>query len=105
MFKTAVIGDKGSVSGFAAAGLAAYVAEEPSAAIRMIREVAQNGYGVVFITESLAGAIEPELERFRSLLLPAIIPIPDISGDGGLGMAQVSKFVEQAVGSDILSEE
>ena len=105
MFKTAVIGDKGSVSGFAAAGLTAYLAEEPSDAIRIIREAAQNGYGVVFITESLAGAIEPEIERFRSLPLPAIIPIPDMKGNGGLGMAQVSKFVEQAVGSDILSEE
>lgn len=32
----------------------------------------------------------------------AIIPIPGVSGNTGLGMRMVKKSVEQAVGSDII---
>ncbi len=35
-------------------------------------------------------------------MLPAIIPIPAISGNTGIGIANVKKFVEQAEGSDII---
>ena len=37
--------------------------------------------------------------------LPAVVPIPGISGNTGLGLRQVKRSVEQAVGSDILANE
>ena len=43
-----------------------------------------------------------EIEKYKSVPLPAIIPIPGVTGNNGIGMAAVSKSVEQAVGSDIL---
>ena len=57
---------------------------------------------MVYITESLAGQMEEELDKWRSRPLPAIIPIPGVSGNTGLGMRMVKKSVEQAVGSDII---
>ena len=44
-----------------------------------------------------------EIEHFRDLPLPAIIPIPGIVGNTGVGMKNVSRSVERAVGSDIIS--
>ena len=37
--------------------------------------------------------------------LPAVVPIPGLFGNTGLGMQQVKHSVEQAVGSDILANE
>ena len=44
-----------------------------------------------------------EIERYASKPLPAIVPVPGVRGNTGLGLDSVSKFVEKAVGSDILS--
>lgn len=104
MYKIAAIGDKDSIYGFASIGLEIYPTTEPSDAIHTIRQMVEGGYAVVFITEQLATQIESELDRYRELPVPAIIPIPGVLGNTGLGMRNVSKSVEQAVGSDILSD-
>lgn len=104
MYKVAVIGDKDSIYGFASIGLEIFPTDSADDASATLRKISDSGYGVVFITEQLAAQMQSELERYRELPLPAIIPIPGVSGNTGLGMSNVSKFVEQAVGSDILSD-
>ena len=46
--------------------------------------------------------MEHELDHFRLQPLPAIIPIPGVTGNTGMGIKMVKKSVEQAVGSDII---
>lgn len=46
--------------------------------------------------------METELARYRDKTTPALIPIPGVTGDTGIGMANISKAVEKAVGADIL---
>lgn len=104
MYKMAVIGDKDSIYGFASIGLEIFPCDDPDEAAHKIRTMSENGYGVIYITEQLATQIEKELDRYREMPLPAIIPIPGVNGNTGLGMRNVSKSVEQAVGSDILSD-
>ncbi|MBQ1545724.1 MAG: V-type ATP synthase subunit F [Clostridia bacterium] len=104
MYKVAVIGDKDSIYGFASIGLEIFPTDNADDASVTLRKIADRGYGVVYITEQLAAQMQTELDRYRELPLPAIIPIPGVSGNTGLGMSNVSKFVEQAVGSDILSD-
>ena len=43
-----------------------------------------------------------ELQRYQDALTPAIILIPGKEGPLGLGMEQVKRCVERAVGADIL---
>ena len=104
MYKIAAMGEKSSIYGFASIGLEIYPIEEPQEAIHQLRRMVEGDYGVIFITEQLATSIESELDRYRELPTPAIIPIPGVQGNTGLGMRNVSKSVEQAVGSDILSD-
>ena len=56
------------------------------------------------ITEALASGLENELERYRTRPLPAIVPIPGVKGNTGMGMKNVSRSVQKAVGSDILDK-
>ena len=65
--------------------------------------MAENGYGVIFLTEQLAGQIPDVLDAYAHRTLPALIPIPGVSGNTGIGMRNVHRAVERAVGSDLLA--
>ena len=54
------------------------------------------------MTEALAEVLEPELERYRSRVTPAVILIPGVAGNTEQGIRSVKQSVEKAVGSDIL---
>lgn len=105
MYRVAVIGDRDSIYGFAALGLDIFPVEETAEAGRTLRQLAEGSYAVIYITEALAGLLERELDAYRSAPLPAIIPIPGVSGNTGMGVKMVKKSVEQAVGSDIIFNE
>lgn len=105
MYKIAVLGDRDSIYGFAALGLdicPVALFDDGAEAGRKLKELAEGDYAVIYITEALAEKLKGEIHRYRSEKLPAIIPIPGVSGNTGLGIKMVKKSVEQAVGSDIL---
>lgn len=102
MYKIAAVGDKDSIYGFASLGITIFPVDESIKAVKTIRNLAQTGYGVIFITENIASQIPGEINKYNDEALPAIIPIPGVYGNTGLGMEQVSSFVERAVGSDIV---
>lgn len=102
MYKIAVMGDKASIYGFAALGLEIYPITNPEEGSRVLRKLGADNFAVIYITESLAAQIESDIEKFREKMLPAIILIPGVSGNTGIGALNVRKCVERAVGSDIL---
>lgn len=104
MYKIAAMGDRDSIYGLASIGLEIFPMDDAAQAAAALRQMVNGGYGVIFITEMLASRLEPELEKYRLLRTPVIIPIPGITENTGMGMRAVSKSVEQAVGSDILSD-
>ncbi len=103
MYKIAAMGDKDSIYGFASLGISIFPVTDPVEGAHILRRLAENGYGVIYITEQLAEGMTDEIERYSSRPLPSIVPVPGVNGNTGLGLAGVSKFVEKAVGSDILS--
>ncbi|MBQ1280939.1 MAG: V-type ATP synthase subunit F [Oscillospiraceae bacterium] len=102
MYKIAVMGAYDSIYGFAALGLATFPAETHEEGRTLLRELADNNYAIIYITEALAALLHDEIEKFASRITPAIILIPGVSGNTGDGITGVKKSVEQAVGSDIL---
>lgn len=105
MYRAAVIGDRDSIYGFAALGLEVFPVADSEEGSKVLRRLAEGECAVLYITESLAAQLSHELEHFRLQPLPAIIPIPGISGNTGMGMQMVKRSVEQAVGSDIIFNE
>lgn len=105
MFKIGVIGSRDSVYGFGALGLDVFPAEDGEAGAKLLRQLAGQGYAVLYVEEALCAGMEEELDRLREQPLPAVVPIPGLRGNTGLGMAQVKRSVEQAVGSDILGDQ
>ncbi|MBR2283960.1 MAG: V-type ATP synthase subunit F [Ruminococcus sp.] len=103
LYKTAVIGDTASVSGFAAVGLSVFCETEPERISKLISRLAGSGFAVIYITEPAAALVSDTIKKYRSSKLPAIVLIPAIEGNTGDGMRAVHEAVEKAVGSDILN--
>lgn len=102
MNKVGVIGERDSILGFKAVGFDVFPAASREEASEKLRMLAESGYAVIYITEQTASMITEDIERYRSSRFPAIIPIPGIQGSLGIGMNQIKKSVEKAVGTDII---
>lgn len=101
-WKIAVLGDRESVLGFKALGLDVFPAESVDAAKETLHRLAKEAYAVIYLTEQYAAQMEAEVARYKDNLTPAVILIPGKGGSLGIGMANVTKSVERAVGADIL---
>ena len=102
MYKIAVVGDYDSIYGFATLGLRICPVRDREEIRDRLRSLAEDEYGIIYITEAAAVEVRDELEKYREKTLPAIIQILGVSGNTGAGVEGVKKTVEQAVGSDIL---
>ena len=101
-YQIAVLGDKDSVMGFKALGLTVFPADNVGQARHTLHRIAKEDFAVVYLTEQFAAQMEADIARYKDELTPAIILIPGKEGSLGLGMANIKKSVERAVGADIL---
>ena len=101
--KIAVIGDRGSVQGFKAVGFDVFEAEKDASIAELVNDLAKSEYGIIFVTEELIAVNMDVVEKYKDDMLPAIIPIPGRNGSLGIGMANIHKNVERAVGADIFN--
>lgn len=102
MYSIAVLGDRDSIYGFASLGLDVYPVENRDEALERLRSLDGGNYAVVYVTEWLAEELEAELSRYAEHKSLAVIPIPGVRGNTGIGIRRVKEAVEKAVGSDII---
>lgn len=102
MVNIAVIGDNESTKGFAAVGLQIHPCETADQAQAALKRLVSEGCGIIYITEEYAQALSKEISALDEALLPAVIPIPGVKGNTGIGVARLKNSVEKAVGSDII---
>ncbi|WP_162011357.1 V-type ATP synthase subunit F [Streptococcus sp. S784/96/1] len=101
-YKIAVVGDKDSILPFKMIGFDIFDAKTSRVARQTIDQLAQDNYGIIYVTESLAQEIPETLECYRSQAVPAVILIPNHKGSLGLGMQNIQDNVEKAIGQNIL---
>ena len=103
MYKIAVLGEQESVLGFSALGLSVFCVTGPEEAEKTLKKLARSGeYAVIYVTESFAGSLAGEIEKYKEQAVPAIILIPGAGGESGLGMQGLNDAVEKAVRANIL---
>ena len=102
MADIAVIGDNESTKGFAAVGLKIFPCENAEQAEAALKTLVSEGCGIMYITEEYASALSKEIAKLDEALLPAVIPIPGVNGNTGIGVNRLKSSVEKAVGSDII---
>ncbi len=102
MSKIAVMGDRDSIYGFRALGLETFTVTDVEEGGRLLRRLADNDYGVIYMTEHTGELLKKERAKYEERVTPAIILIPGVFGNTGEGITRVKGTVEQAVGSVIL---
>lgn len=100
--KVAVIGDKDSVLAFKAVGVEVFDCIDSESARKLLKQLTDLQYAVIFITEPLAQSIPDVIAKAKAKAYPAIVPIPTAEGTNGYGMNGIKKDVEKAIGTDIL---
>ena len=105
MNKIAIIGDTESTLGFLAVGFSVFPASSAEEASKTLVKLASEGYAIIYITEDLACEITDTISRYKDTPLPAVIMIPGKSGSRGIGMNNIKKSAERAIGADILFKE
>ena len=103
--KIAVVGDKGSVLGFKSVGFDVFMVSSQQETRDTMHKICGGDYSIIFITEQAYVQIPEIIDEYKERPTPAIIPIPGKDGSLGIGIQNVKKNVERAVGADILFNE
>ncbi len=113
-FKLAVVGTESSILLFKAFGAETYPVASSNEAQEVLSDIAARHLGdelqtpefaVVFVEENFYKKLPDDLlTKLAQKALPAVVPVPSPdSKDSKFGSKRLSKIVERAVGSDILS--
>ena len=102
MYKIGVIGDRDSVLGFKAAGLSVFPVENEAEASLTLNRMLKEEYAIIYITEYYADISNATIDKYIDESPPATIPIPSKDGTLSIGISNVRRSVERAVGADIL---
>ena len=102
MYKIGVIGDRDCLLGFKAVGLDVFPCHDQDEAKEALHRIAKEDYAIIYITEGLCKDMIEDIEKYKDERVPAIIPIPGMDGSYGIGLTNLKKSVERAVGADIL---
>ncbi len=105
MYKVAFVGDFESVAFYSFTGAQVFVTDSIKKCTDTVDTLAKSNYAVIFVTENLFSQIESTVEKYENEKLPAVIPIPSVSGNSGVGISKVYASVIKAVGADILNDE
>lgn len=102
MYKTAVIGGRSDVFGFAVVGVECFFAEDTQSAERIFKRLtAENSYAVIFITEQYFRELSEEIERAEKSTFTSVVGIPQC-GDGiNTGTLKLDEIIVRAIGNQL----
>ena len=103
----AIVGDATSVAGFRPLGFAVFPVERPEEARALWPDLSGPacGYSVVFVTEPVYAVLEDLIAETADEPLPAVTVIPGVGSAGGVGQAKLTRAIERALGTKMLTEE
>ena len=105
MHKVGIVGDKDTILGFLALGIDIFPAYEPDEIKKTIQSLVEKEYAIIYITERASLLAKETISRYKDFQLPAIIVIPGIEGNLGIGMNEVRESAKRSIGADILFKE
>jgi V/A-type H+-transporting ATPase subunit F len=104
MSKIAFIGDRDSVWGFRAFGLAVRPVASAEEASEALDELVRARFTVIFVTEDVYESCYEQILAYRDLAVPTITVLPNVVVSRGVAATEIHRAVSAAVGADILGE-
>jgi V/A-type H+-transporting ATPase subunit F len=102
MSEIAMIGDRDSILGFKALGVAIFPVNSKDESIEALKEIIKQEYKVAFITEQMAPNSGEIAGVLSGRTFPVVTMIPSNRGSTGLAMQRLKLLVRKAAGADVL---
>ena len=100
IYKIGVVGEEGAVKGFLSLGFEVKSVSNALESKDALESLKKDSCAVVFITSDFYE--KANAERYKSDPLFTVIPIPTPNDNSDIGTRRLKKYVEKAVGADIL---
>ncbi|OFW47057.1 MAG: hypothetical protein A2163_01875 [Actinobacteria bacterium RBG_13_35_12] len=106
--KIAAFGENDIMLIFKAAGIDIFPLdcdiEEVSEAERKLRQIIEDGYGIIFMTETIALKLDHLIKEYADKMLPSIVVIPGLGKRNDYAVKNLRRVIIKAVGADIMAE-
>ncbi len=99
--EVAAIGGNDAIILFNAVGIRTFLEDDPIVVDRIIFELANENYKIIYVSEDLYENISETLEKYKNITFPIIMPIPTTEEAKGVGLNKIKENVEKAIGFDI----
>lgn len=100
IYKIGVVGNESVIKGFLSLGFSVKSVSNAFEAANAIEELKKNRCAVVYVTSNFYEKIDTDQYKNDSLF--TVIPIPTPNQNSSVGIDRLKKFVEKAVGTDVL---
>jgi len=106
--KIAAFGESDIMFIFKAAGIDVFTLdrdiEEVSEAERKLRQIIEDGYGIIFMTETIALKLDHLIKEYADKMSPSIVVIPGPGKRNDYAVKNLRRVIIKAVGADIMAE-
>ena len=100
IYKIGVVGEEAVVKGFLSLGFNVKSVTNATEAQNAIEELKNDSCAVVYITGNFYEKINPE--KYKTDPIFTVIPIPTPNDNSQSGVNRLKRYVQKAVGADIL---
>ncbi len=107
--KIAAFGEKDIMLIFKSAGIDVFPLTEDTGEIseleKKVKKLIQEGYEIIFVTETVALKLDRLIREYSNELKPSIVVIPGLGKRNDYAIRNLRRAIIKAVGADIMSEE
>lgn len=106
--KIAAFGEKDIMLIFKAAGVEVFPLSGEGGEVpdmeKKFRQIVDSGYGIIFITETIALKLDHLIREYEDKFQPSIVVIPGPGERKDYAVKNLRRIIIKAVGADIMSE-
>jgi V/A-type H+-transporting ATPase subunit F len=106
--KIAAFGESDIMLIFKAAGIEVFPvaagAVDTTEVGKKLKELVKEGYGIIFMTETIALKLDSLIKGYSEKMTPSIVVIPGLGKRNDYAVRRLRRAIIKAVGVDIMSE-
>ncbi|RJP74462.1 MAG: hypothetical protein C4532_02655 [Candidatus Abyssobacteria bacterium SURF_17] len=102
MSEIACVGDRDTVWPFKALGVEVFFSDEHAAPSRLVSEVIQKQFKIIFVTEDVYESARERISALAEQAMPTIALIPSVKGNRGTAAQMVRDSVRRAMGAEFI---
>jgi V/A-type H+-transporting ATPase subunit F len=102
MSDIAFIGDRDTVWPFKSLGADVFFSDEHESVPRLVQEVSQGDFSVIFVTEDVYDEAKDRIDKFFEAPRPTFAIIPSLKGGRGVAAQIIRNSVRRAMGAEFI---